>query len=335
MLAVSPSEHETPVESATTAKPRVAHVATSHPATAVAAAADGDLGTAPPVPPGSRADALGATLARAVQGRVPIGGHPLLQRLSPTTADPTTKADGTHYDRSQMVNVLGEIVPRQITALMRNPGFGGVPSVAPPGWGWLGAHVKKLKGAWVRFHIINRLLGGPGKYAWNLVPTSVAINNAFNRDIEEDVKDSASTQGDWTYLDVGLTYDAAWPAPIPRRIDAEWGNWSTMLGAWQQQGTKSMLNFDITSLLGGPIYLRGDNITRNELIKHGVPASRAGAFATWLKQYERADDSEEDYMAFGEDADNAGYDENWVASVFLDDDETEPGAYKPVVQKIE
>lgn len=133
------------------------------------------------------------------------------------------------------VNGNANVAGRRI-AIMRGPANGGVPSVDPHGWNWLRAKFLRLKGQWVRFHLINAKLGGSGADTFNLVPTTHALNHdATWRQVEEDAKTSANTR--WTYLDVTPTYDNAYPAGVPRTIQAEWGRWDAVNSRWVMRGT--------------------------------------------------------------------------------------------------
>jgi hypothetical protein len=94
----------------------------------------------------------------------------------------------------------------------------------------------------------------------------------------------------------------------------------------------ALINFDITQLAGGPIYLRGDNITAKQMELRGVPKAKAGAFAGWLRTYSQASDSDE---RFGSNAENAGFDADWLTQIWLDEDEAALGTYTPVVKKLQ
>ena len=60
------------------------------------------------------------------------------------------------------------------------------PSVYPVGWQYLKDTYGSLRGKWVRFHILNQKLGGPGCDCGNLVPTTHAMNHdELWRDFEE------------------------------------------------------------------------------------------------------------------------------------------------------
>jgi len=321
VLEAKPAE---PASPATAVKPAAARAAAGRPAPPASAAPPGPASPA-------FGDPLGIALARAVARRAQPDSA-LLQRLPSNNNDPTGQADGLYADRLETTAHSGDTVPTRVTAIMRNPPIGTVPSIAPPGWDWLELHVARLKGNWVRFHIINRLLGGSGHSGLNLVPTSVAVNNAFSRGVETDAKANARPPAsEWTYLDVRLTYDNGWPAPIPRRIDAEQGTWNPMTDQWDQLTVQhpALLNLDITQLAGGAIYLRGDNITAKQMALRGA-GSQAGAFANWLKTYSQTSDS--DYR-FHQAADAAGFDSDWLTQVWLDEDEAAPGNYTPVVRK--
>lgn len=132
------------------------------------------------------------------------------------------------------VNGNANVAGRRI-AIMRGPANGGVPSVDPHGWNWLRAKFLRLKGQWVRFHLINAKLGGSGADTLNLVPTAHTLNHDANwRKIEEDAKKSANST--WTYFEVTPVYDPAYPAGIPRTIQGEWGKWDALNSTWITQG---------------------------------------------------------------------------------------------------
>lgn len=162
--------------------------------------------------------------------RAPIGAFaaavPTPHGMFMDTAN--TVAHNSNVDGN--ANVAGRRI-----AVMRGPANGGVPSVDPHGWNWLRAKFLRLKGQWVRFHLINAKLGGSGANPLNLVPTTHALNHDANwRQIEEDAKTSANTK--WTYLDVTPTYDPAYPAGIPRSIQGEWGDWDALNSQWITRG---------------------------------------------------------------------------------------------------
>ena len=177
-------------------------------------------------------------------------------------------------------------------------------------------------------------LGGPGNQTWNLVPTSTAVNGAFEHQIESYAKTSANTNHRWTYVDVSLIYTNGWPAPIPSSINAEWGNWNAATGQWVQRGAllNPLQNPDITAIGTNMAYLRGDNITQYQVGQRNVPPSKKAAFTNWLKTY-RANVDNWDTLdkaaeaQFGED-----YDTGWITQMWLDEDPTNPGTYQAVVK---
>ena len=211
-------------------------------------------------------------------------GNQPIQRL-PTT-DPTKLATGIHYDTSTNGLHNGKAVPTKTIAIMKEPADGGVPSVNPPGWDWLVSRFGKLKGSWVRFHIINAKLGGPGNNSSNLVPTTHALNHNGNwRQLEDDAKTSANTTKQWTYEEVELDYDAKFPGGIPKKIDAEWGYWDG--AAWKQSykmAAMSQVNPDDGS---GPTYLPANGVP-DSFLKNtiGIPQGKiAAAKALFAQKY--------------------------------------------------
>ncbi len=276
------------------------------------------------------------TVPGAAQAKLaPQEARGVIQPLPSNNNDPTGQKDGVYWDRQEMVKVNGSNVPQHITAIMKKPPDGGRPSVSPPGWAWLQEHVEKLKGNWVRFHIINQNLGGPGNQTWNLVPTSVGVNNTFNREIEEPAKKSALTDDHWTYVDVELKYDLAWPAPIPASIYAEWGDWDAGAKQWVRQRALPgpLQNTDITDL-GGAVYRRGINIRMADMAARGIPKEDQGGFKEWLLDYRQNGDDIRDFeeaaeAKFGDDVHNG-----WLDSIYLDEDDNRPGRYIPVVKAL-
>jgi hypothetical protein len=281
-----------------------------------------------PVPPRTAPAAAQAKLA-------PQGAPGVIQPLPSNNTDPTTKADGVYLDRKETATVNGSKVPTRITAIMKKPPDGGRPSVSPPGWDWLQQHVQKLKGNWVRFHIINQYLGGPGNQAWNLVPTSVAVNNAFNREIEEPAKKSALTDDHWTYVDVELKYSAHWPAPIPSTILADWGDWDAGRRQWVLRGALPgpLRNPDITAL-GATVYRRGINIMVKDLADRGVPRDMQEGVMVFLRMYSQDDDNIDTLVETARTNFGRAFDDDWLDAIYLDEDDDNPGTYVPVVKAL-
>ena len=257
-----------------------------------------------------------------------------IQRKPSNNNDPTGNKSGIYWDRKEMETVNGKSVPSRMTAIMKEPKDGGRPSVSPPGWDWLQTKVQKLKGNWVRFHIINQKLGGPGDKKWNLVPTSVAVNNTFNREIEEPAKDSARIDKEWTYVDVELEYDDDWPAAIPKKIRAEWGNWDDTAKKWIRRKVlpSALENPDITTF-GETVYHRGINIPIKAATRRKVPKKYQSRFVDWLQSYSQ---SSALYSTFWNEAEEEFGEESidWMEDIYLDEDPDNPGRYVPVVKSI-
>ena len=262
--------------------------------------------------------------------RVPIGAY----------ASSTPKKDGTQWDTDTTVqhNLKNKkTVPRHVIAVMRNPEDGGSPSVDPPGWGYLKTKFGRLKGQWVRFHVINALLGGPGYDETNLVPTTHALNhNTGWRRIEDEAKESASMNGDWTYLEVLLTYDDDYPSGIPRRIDAEWGLWT--VSGWVQQRSAGPLIQDNPEDDESGDYLPASQITQGTLRDWGLSAPQAKAAKTLIDgTWDEQNDLESAWA--GEDT-NHPVDDNLIAGnwydvlgrMYVDEDDDIDGPYPVVVR---
>lgn len=202
--------------------------------------------------------------------------------------------DGMHWDTFNAVDHNGTNVPGEVIGVMRNPGNGGAPSVSPPGWNWLKSKFGRLKGSWVRFHIINAELGGPGNDPDNLVPTTHATNhNAGWRNLEDAAKNTATDDDDntlsqWTYLEVDLNYDDNFPTGIPETIRAERGIHDGT--SWVRQGGTVNLqqaNPDDGEDTG---FLPGTQITKTSLREdYGLSNAEANTIkdlidATWDDQ---------------------------------------------------
>jgi hypothetical protein len=265
----------------------------------------------------------------------PAQPEKVIQRLPSNNNDPTGNADGIYWDRQDMTNVNGQSVPSRLTAIMKNPPDGGRPSVSPPGWAWLQTKVQKLKGNWVRFHIINQKLGGRGDRKWNLVPTSVAVNNTFNREIEEPAKGHALAKKKWTYVDVELEYDANWPAPIPTEINAEWGAWDDNQNKWvRKKALPSALENPNITALGDAVYHRGINIPIKAATRRKVPKKYQNHFVDWLQDYSQDSDSYTKFWDEAEEEFGEDFDFGWLNAIYLDEDPNNPGWYIPVVKAI-
>lgn len=253
-------------------------------------------------------------------------------------ADDPPNADGMYWDTVTRTNHNGSNVPEEITAVMRNPDYGGVPSVDPPGWAWLKTKFGKLKGTWVRFHIINAELGGPGNDTDNLVPTLHALNhNGGWRTLEDNAKDSATDEDDandstWTYVEVDLDYDDGYPAGIPSTIDAKWGYDDG--NDWVQSGGNVHLAQNDPDDGDNNNYLPAAQITQGRLQEFGCSLFEAQVLKGLIDdQYDDQDEFEQ-YAAQEEADDRIGSD-GWYAALnrmYVDEDDDIDGPYGLVVR---
>jgi hypothetical protein len=293
-----------------------------------------------------------ASDATAAAGTGPLQAASVSQSAQPvqlqpegTYADATPDADGTYWDTNETTDHNGDTVPEKVIAVMKEPDYGGVPSVDPPGWDWLKRAFGRLKGQWVRFHIINAELGGPGNDAENLVPTTTAINlNGGWRRLEDAAKQSAIDNEKWTYLEVNLRYNDDYPAGIPYRIDANWGAWnepdsdgsdSEMQedAEWTQKGTAGPLIQSNPEDDADDInYLPASQITQGLLRGYGLNVPQAVEAKELIDQ--EWDDQDEFDGAWA-DVDDPLQNDAWFAvqtRMYVDDDDQIAGPY-PVVVK--
>jgi Domain of unknown function (DUF4157)/DNA/RNA non-specific endonuclease len=215
---------------------------------------------------------------------------------------PPDEDEGFEWDTAETTDDGGETVPEHLIAVMNYPDNGGVPSVDPPGWDWLRRKFGRLKGQWVRFHLINAQLGGPGNDTENLVPTTNALNqNGGWRNLEDAAKSSANTDKDWTYLEVEVEYHDEYPAGIPYKINANWGYWKEPDSDGGQDSMEEEAEWVHVSSVG-PLtqanpdddgeannYLPGTQITLGMLRGYGLSADQAGVAKglidrTWADQ---------------------------------------------------
>ena len=293
------------------------------------------------------ADKMGAKAmqqaAPAKEGRLqeaPLNGSGVsIQKMPENIGDPTGYSDGLHSDKLATESVNGNIVPEHVISIAKNPEMGSKPSIAIPGWSWLQNHVGRLKGKWVRFHLINENLGGSGNDPMNLVPTSVAVNNQYEREIEHEAKEIAKDQ--WTYIDVKMIYDAEAPAPIPKRFTASYGSWNPMESRWEVGESSILVNPDFQEIASGLSYIRGSNITQTQLDARGVPSAHKKDFQQWLQEYRlTTENDDEGYLddQFGRDAATEFgdyFDFDWIKEKWLDEDVEAPGQYQVVVKALD
>lgn len=251
---------------------------------------------------------------------------------------PPNAAKGTFNDTLTLAAHRGSNVPARVIAVMKEPGYGGVPSVDPPGWSWLRQKFGKLKGKWVRFHIINAKLGGAGNNTSNLVPTTPAVNtNQAWGNLETRAKDSATTDKDWTYVDVAITYDNAYPAGIPRAINANWGYYNDDDDEWVKVGgdvALSQVNPDDNT---GSNYYLASQVTQTILKNnYRLNTKQASAIKSLISQRWSSQNELELAMLDKLDKDDSLGTNEWYfaqSKIYVDEDDT-AGPYEIVVRKV-
>jgi hypothetical protein len=260
-----------------------------------------------------------------------------IQRMPQNIVDPTNRKDGLHWDKRDMTQagLTGTSVPSHVIGVMNEGGDGGAPSVSIPGWTWLQNKLGRVKGQWVRFHLINQLLGGPGYDSRNLVPASNSVNTNFNNDIEEPAKYNAIKKQKWTYVEVSLVYNSNWVPAIPQTIQGEWGTWNAQKACWEQQDVKKYNNPDITFYGTGLNYIRGTGITQDQLAARGVPSKYLKDLQNWLRNYSRNSDNDFAFMRDAENEFGEDFNTDWLSHVWLDEDDQTPGTYVPVLKAAE
>lgn len=269
-----------------------------------------------------------ATAPGTVQ-RIPTGDY----------GDDYPPGDGMYWDTFESEDHNGANVPSEVVGVMRNPDDGGVPSVDPPGWDWLKTKFGKLKGTWVRFHIINAELGGPGDDTDNLVPTLHALNhNGGWRTLEDNAKESATDEDDendskWTYVEVELGYDDEYPAGIPATIDARWGNEDDN-GDWVQSGGNVHLAQNDPDDGDNNNYLPAAQITQGRLQEFGCSLYEAQTLKGLIDaEYDDQDEFEE--AAAAAENDEAIGSDGWydaLGRMYVDEDDDIDGPYGLVVR---
>jgi hypothetical protein len=144
---------------------------------------------------GARAIQMRAAAAPAqLRAHAPV--FQLAREANPATVsrDYTSNADGT-----------SDVVDAQV----RSISDGGAPSCTPEGWNDVLAKAAKVKGSWVRFHLLNQNLGGSGARTDNLVPTTVAANHNGTWKAMEQEAQGVAAANQWVWWRTAVTYHAA------------------------------------------------------------------------------------------------------------------------------
>jgi hypothetical protein len=169
------------------------------------------------------------------QRRAPAPVFQLAQEANPATVsrDYTSNADGTS-------NV--------VDAQVRSTSDGGAPSCIPEGWSDVLAKAAKVKGSWVRFHLLNQNLGGAGSRKDNLVPTSVAANHNGTWKAMEQEAQGVAAGNQWVWWRTEVTYHPANAGAghgigFPSKINVQSKKWNG--NAWIDL-TAGNGNYDLT-----------------------------------------------------------------------------------------
>lgn len=178
---------------------------------------------------GARAAQAGAAAPQAEPGRQTSGAPPVQRRAANGVVQLAPEAVPANESRAYSANADGSsnIVEAQVKAILN----GGAPSCVPTGWSDVLAKAAKVKGSWVRFHLLNQYLGGSGARKDNLVPTTVGTNhNATWRAMEQEAQTQA-TAGQWVWWRTQVTYHAAnalsgYGAGFPSNINVQSKKWN-------------------------------------------------------------------------------------------------------------
>ncbi|TLS54033.1 hypothetical protein FE782_01395 [Paenibacillus antri] len=184
-------------------------------------------------------------MVRMLQAR--SGANPIQRKSSRDVVQLTAK-EGQPTTPKWENNANGSMAGApEIQNKKNHPGVlkGGQPSVKPEGWNHVLSNAGKVKGAWVRFHLINENVGGPGNNVNNLVPTTHAINTGSTwSGYETDLK-SHYENNEWIWTKTNVTYDASYPSGFPKKIQGISQYYDAGKQAWVSMA-KSGTSLDLT-----------------------------------------------------------------------------------------
>lgn len=128
---------------------------------------------------------------------------PIIQKAPPAPPAVPTKPD---FDYTPL-NISGFQVAH-ISIILNQKGRkdtikGSAPTALLPGGQYFNHQYAAFK--FVRFHLVNELLGGSGRDDRNLIPTSIANNNTWESQFESYVK-TEYDKGNWIYMEVMANY---------------------------------------------------------------------------------------------------------------------------------
>jgi hypothetical protein len=99
---------------------------------------------------------------------------------------------------------------------------GSVPRENPLGWNQVQAMQPAEQKRWVRLHLVNHHLHGPGK-KWNLTPGTKEVNAQMEKDVESKAKDAIEI-GKIIFYEVRVNYHSESGAEnFPREVGVTWG----------------------------------------------------------------------------------------------------------------
>lgn len=117
--------------------------------------------------------------------------------------------DNNPQNAKRNYNPNGDNTASTVEGQVNSISDGGVPTVSPEGWNDVLAGAQKVKGSWVRFHLLNQWLGGKGNNTANLVPTTVGTNhNGTWKQLEQEAQQIASNNK-WVWWYVTVNHHAA------------------------------------------------------------------------------------------------------------------------------
>ena len=145
-----------------------------------------------------------------------------------------TKGDDIHLDYKEIGGKAGEVHAHPLIWKADE-----APKAEPTGWDRL-----TKEADWVRAHLVNARLGGPG-VRWNLTPTPSNVNNpGMYRGHEETLHGEVQAGKRMLWISVKVAYhDDAGAGPIgkasdfPREISVEYGETELEGDVWKHKGT--------------------------------------------------------------------------------------------------
>jgi hypothetical protein len=215
------------------------------PAAGFAAGGAAERPAAPPaagVRPAARAPAVSLERAERLGHRVDVVQMKSLSGAShmKSGASWTATVDG----QGRVTKVVAKNL--QLKSGHSLPGSGhNSPSKSPPGWSWLNTN-KLTHGSgppnYVRMHMLNGQIGGPGNDVENLTPGTASLNTHHEKNFESEAKLWLAQGGEIETYTVQANYQGAS------------GNLGTLggKGAWENTAVDLRGDFDYVHYTGGP-----------------------------------------------------------------------------------